>query len=501
MWRLKAVGHKARRSDSSLEEFKLKRREHEKVLRQARRDKQLVSKRLLLHEDEVEGQMDISSVPVSHDQVLEMVRKVQSGGVEKVAHLRVLRRALRNPEVQLTFVKLENSIYVLVGLLSGSDAQCRLEAAQCFHELSHSSDVTVGSACLPATPYLLTYLSGQSAKLTALCLYTLGNLCAESKAVREKLLAQGVVAALANCTENQRSNLAVMEAVGFTLSQLIQAKDAAEKIIPVVLGSGVIPRLLSMLTPDPQFGLGPAIECAWCLHYLSSSDVDTGVLVNQGTLSHCSSILIALGGTLARGSTEEGIELLLWPLLRCLGNLLVSLEGENPELYVEDSRILAALCVFTQTYLQPHPALARESLWVLNNLTAGSSVFCSALLFCNLVPVLIQLLPFSQGINTMVLRVLGNVAHYGMEYCVQLTRAGVLAALCATLKMADPEVVILSLEVLHMLLASSPQVGEEFTRQNGVPLLEAIQYDSDGEKRLRASYILDNHLSAHSSAS
>lgn len=50
--------------------------------------------------------------------------------------------------------------------------------------------------------------------------------------VREKLLAQGIVSALASCIHNQRYNLVVVEAVGFTLSQLIQAKDTNEKIIP-----------------------------------------------------------------------------------------------------------------------------------------------------------------------------------------------------------------------------------------------------------------------------
>lgn len=97
-----------------------------------------------------------------------------------------------------------------------------------------------------------------------LCLYTLGNLCPDD-IVKEKLLAQGIIPALANCIEvnykicwsselsprtlhtvwtylfwwcvcvcvqKQRHNLAVVEAVGFTLSQLLQTKDAAEKIIP-----------------------------------------------------------------------------------------------------------------------------------------------------------------------------------------------------------------------------------------------------------------------------
>ena len=59
-----------------------------------------------------------------------------------------------------------------------------------------------------------------------------------------------------------------------------------------------------------------------------------------------------------------------------------------------------------------------------------------------------------------MLRTLGNVAYKGTAFCLQLVEAGVLPALCATLKMADAEVVTLSLEVLHLLVASSPQVGQ-----------------------------------------
>lgn len=41
------------------------------------------------------------------------------------------------------------------------------------------------------------------------------------------------------------------------------------------------------------------------------------------------------------------------------------------------------------------------------------------------------------------------------------------------------------------------QVAEEFIRLDGVPLLEAIQYNNEEEQRLRASYILDYYLHAH----
>ncbi|KAL1261696.1 hypothetical protein QQF64_006961 [Cirrhinus molitorella] len=497
MWRLKTLRHKASGSANDLEEFKHKRREFEKVLRQARRNKQLISKRLLqnVDEDEEEGDsMETGSIPLSPEQVREMIRGVQSGGEEKAACLASLRKALRNPESQVTFIKSENSMHMLIGQLSSHNAQCQLEAARCLHELSHSTQPSVGQACLPAGPYLLTYLSSQSTKLVELCLYTLGNLCPDSAVVREKLLAQGIVPALANCIHIQRYNLAVVEAVGFTLSQLLQAKDATEKIIPAVMASGIVPHVISALTPDPEFGYGPAIECTWCLHYLVSSNLDNSMLIAQGALSQCSAVLLTLGGAVAQGNLEGGIELLIWPLLRCLGNLLVS----GGDVMPEDTRLLAALCVFSQAYLHPQPALSRESLWVLNNLTAGSSGFCSGLLLLNMVPILIQFLSFSKGINSMALRVLGNIAHHGPEYCVRLTQAGLLTALCATLKMAEPEVVTLSLEVLYMLVSSNPQVVEEFTRLNGVPLLEAIQYNSEGEQRVRAAYILDHHFSAFS---
>ncbi|XP_026773467.3 transmembrane and coiled-coil domain-containing protein 6 [Pangasianodon hypophthalmus] len=500
MWRLKAVQHKSSVSVRDLEEFKQKRREHEKVLRQARRDRQLVSKRHLLNEEEQEKDlMETNHAPLSQNQIQEMVHNVQRGGEEKAAHLVILRKALRDPQTHLIFTKLENSMYVLVGQLSGHNPQCQLEAVRCLHELSNSPHPGVGQSCLSATPYLLTYLSSPSAKLTELCLYTLGNLWPEGSLVKEKLLLQGIVPALANCIQNQRCNLAVMEAVGFTLSQLLQDKDAADKVISMVMTSGMVPHLISLLTPDPDFGMGAAIECAWCLHYIASRTADTSTLITEGLLSQCSNHLVTLGGAVAKGSTNDGMELLIWPLLRCLGNMLASGECEAAgcSAGIEDVRLLAALCVFSQAYLTSHCALSRESLWVLNNLTAGSLVFCSAVLYLKMVPDLLQLLPFSNGINTMVLRVLGNVAHNGPGYCIQLTQAGLLSVLCATLKMADPDIVTLSLEVLHLLTASSPQVAEEFIRLEGIPLLEAIQYNSEEEQRLRATYILDFYLHAH----
>ncbi|KAM3612724.1 uncharacterized protein V6R79_013297 [Siganus canaliculatus] len=497
MWRLKKVCHKAGRHGGSLDQLKLKRREHERALRQARRDRQLVSKRLLLNEDEELSAANMDTESGEQDVVC-LFHKLQHSGPERETHLRSLSKALRDPTAQLTFIRQENSMHLLVGLLSGSNAACRLHAVRCLHELSHSPHTNVAPACLPATPYLLTYLSAQSTKFTELCLYTLGNLCPDNDVVKEKLLAQGIIPALDSCIENHRSNLAVVEAVGFTLSQLLQSKDAAEKIVPMVLASSLPVHLLSVLTPDPKFGLAPAIECAWCLHYLACSK-DNRVLLDRGALLKCSSLLLSLGGAVAEGNMEEGMELLIWPLLRCLGNLLSVCPVESLSAQVGDVHIVVALCAVLQGFLRVQPALTRECVWVLNNLTAHSDALCSALLTLNLVPGLIQLLPFSQGINTMILRVLANIAHKKKEFCVQLVHLGLLPALCATLKMADQEMVALSMDVLYMLVVRSPQVAAEFVRQGGLSVLEAIQFNSEGDIRRRATFLLEHNLPPHSS--
>uniref|UniRef100_A0A674N8L1 Transmembrane and coiled-coil domains 6 n=1 Tax=Takifugu rubripes TaxID=31033 RepID=A0A674N8L1_TAKRU len=473
MWRLSKAHHKFGRHCGNLDEFKVKRREHEKELRQARRDRQLVSRRLL-------PVNEILTLSMSFCQdVIKLFHKLLHSGSQKEVHLKSMSKVLQNPSAQLTFIKQENSMHFLVGLLTGSNAACRLQAARCLLELSHSPHASVAPACVPSTPYLLTYLSGQSTKFTVLCLYTLGNLC-PADVVRDKLVAQGIIPALANCVENQRHNLAVVEAAGFTLSQLLQTKDAEKKLIPMVLASSLPSHLLSVLTPDPEFGLAAAIECAWCLYYLTS-------LLSLGALLACGSLLVSLGGAVAEGNQEDGMELLICPLLRCVGNLLSSCPVETLSSHVGDVRVVVALVALLQAYLQTQPALARECTWVLNNLTAHSTTFCSALVTFNLVPGLIQLLPFSQGINTMVLRVLANIAYKERQSCVQLAHLGLLPALWATLKMADREMVTLGMDVLFMLVVSDTKVAEEFVRQGGISLLEALQYNSEEEIRQRAT--------------
>ncbi|KAM8849080.1 transmembrane and coiled-coil domain-containing protein 6 isoform 4-T4 [Synchiropus picturatus] len=472
MWRLAKVRQKSGRLGVTLEEFKLKRREQERALRQARRHNQLVSRRLLLSDDEEhDANMDTNTAELD---VVSLLHKLQHSSPEREIHMRLLTKALRDPAVQLCFVKQENSVHLLVGFLSGSDAQCRLQSVRCLHELSHSPHPNVAPACLPATPYLLTYLSGQSTKFTG-NFWLRGSFLLWPPAWRTRDI-------IPQWWKLRRS---------LSLS-FFRPKMQLQK--HMVLASRLPSLLLSVLNPDPEFSLGPAIECAWCLHYIACSSENNKALLTHGTLTHCSSLLVTLGEALVNGNKDEGLELLFCPLLRIVGNLLSSCPAEELAAHLTDSRLVVTLCSMVQSTVQTRPSLARESVWVLNNLTAFSADFCSALLTHDLVPRLIQLLSFSQGINTMVLRVLANAAFRGKEFCITLTQLGLLTALSTTLKMTDQEMVSLSLDLLFMLLVSSPQVAEEFIKSSCLSILEALQYNSDGDMRRKATYLLEHHL-------
>ncbi|XP_030428207.1 transmembrane and coiled-coil domain-containing protein 6 isoform X5 [Gopherus evgoodei] len=367
---------------SGLEELRARRREQESALRKARRQQQLVSKRLLREDSLVNGDgqagVEIGSEPLSEQEILQLLRDVQRGTEERKKLLSRLRQGLQHKETQQKFVRLEGSMRVLIGLFTSSLANVQMEAARCLHELSHSSDPAVAEACLPATSYLLTYLSGHSVEFTELCLYTLGNLAVESDAVRKQLLPQGIIPALASCIQ------------------------------------------------------------------------------------------------------------LICPVLRCLSNLLAEDETEGCKVQIQDERLLVALFLFMQYFLQQHPFLVQECLWLLNNLTADEPIFCSAVLTLDLLPALLQLLSCSRMVTLLALTVLCNIAEKGHAYCHQLHQKAVLPSLLSTLALSDAQVVGQSLELLHLLFLHLPEAADDFLSQAGLQALEQHQDNPQLQERVRA---------------
>ncbi|XP_032013994.1 transmembrane and coiled-coil domain-containing protein 6 isoform X3 [Hylobates moloch] len=470
-----------------VEELRRRRREREAALRKARREQQLVSKRLLRDDAPEEAGEGCVAAILGETEVQQFLRQAQRGTEEKEREgaLVSLRRGLQHPETQQTFIRLEGSMRTLVGLLTSNQALLQLEAARCLHELSHSEQSTVAEACLPATSYLLTYLSGHSSDFIELCLYTLGNLIVESEAVRRQLLPQGIVPALAACI--QSPHVAVLEALGYALSQLLQAEEAPEKIIPSILASTLPQHMLQMLQPGPKLNPGVAVEFAWCLHYIICSQVSNPLLIGHGALSTLGLLLLDLAAAVQR-TEDAGLELLACPVLRCLSNLLTeaAVETVGGQMQLRDERVVAALFILLQFFFQKQPSLLPEGLWLLNNLTANSPSFCTSLLSLDLIEPLLQLLPVSNVVSVMVLTVLCNVAEKGPAYCQRLWPGPLLPALLHTLAFSDTEVVGQSLELLHLLFLYQPEAIQVFLQQSGLQALERHQGEAQLQDRVYA---------------
>ncbi|XP_075065998.1 transmembrane and coiled-coil domain-containing protein 6 isoform X2 [Mixophyes fleayi] len=454
MWRRRKLGKK---SQTGLEELRAQRRERETALRKARRQQQLISKRLLrdLTDDEDESmEADVQHYVLSEQQVVQLVRDLHHGSADKLQSLIDLRHGLQRKDVQLMFIRTEGSMRVLIGLFTCQFANVQMEAARCLHELSHSDDPSVSKACLPATSYLLTYLSGSSADFTELCLYTLGNLIVESETARNQLLLQGMFPAFALCT--QSPHVTVIEATGYALTQLLQAKEASEKFVPIVLESGLLQDILRLLLSDSEDGFGMMIEFAWCLHYIVSSKVNNLLLISQGTVSKLTHLLIKQADAVTK-TAFPGIELLLCPVVRCLGNLLAEVDASGNKVQIQDGRLLVALFVFMQQFHREHPFMVRECLWTLNNLTVEDPIICSALLHLNLLPILLQFLDQSKDIILLVLTVLCNIANLGPAYCLPLQVKDIVSTLSHLLGSLDVQVALRSLDLMNVLLHHCPE--------------------------------------------
>ncbi|XP_036280579.1 transmembrane and coiled-coil domain-containing protein 6 isoform X3 [Pipistrellus kuhlii] len=430
-----------------VEELRRRRREREAALRRARREQQLVSKRLLRDDTPEEAEGGSVASILGEAEIQQFLWLAQRGTEEKEREgaLVSLRRGLQHPETQQTFIRLEGSMRTLVGLLTSNHALLQLEAARCLHELSHSEQSEVAEACLPATSYLLTYLAGHSSDLIELCLYTLGNLIVESEAGRRQLLPQGIVPALASCI--QSPHLPVLEALGYALSQLLQAKEAPKKIIPSVLASSIPQHMLRLLQPGPKLNPGVAVEFAWCLHYIICSQVNNALLITHGAVSTLGLLLLYLAGSV-QSPEDAGLELLF--------------------------------------LLQKHPSLLPEGLWLLNNLTANSPSICTSLLSLDLIKPLLQLLPVSNVVSVLVLTVLCNVAEKGPAYCWHLWPGPLLSSLLDTLALSDTDVVGQSLELLQLLFLYRPEAAQAFLQQSGLQALKRHEEEAQLQDRVLA---------------
>ncbi|CAM9454365.1 unnamed protein product [Lampetra planeri] len=491
--------YKAAGPSSSVQDMRARRREEEAELRRARRESQLVSKRAPRGPAASPGSPSSPHEPQAAATAaetvpqlwLEVQRTASSGALgPRLEALRVLRRALSSQDAQAAFIGVEGGVRSLVALLARGP-ELQLEAARSLLRLSHSALPAAPLACLASTSYLVTLLGGHSPQLTEVCLYTLANLVTESERAREQMMAQGLLPGIASCLQSPHG--AVQEAAAFALSQLLQAPEAFDRIIPAVRVAG-LPSLLRtpLVLPPGARDIPPsAVEAAWCLHYLACSGASD--LVEEPLIREAVGVLVELGGRLLSSPIPEYAELLVMPLVRCVGNAVCGGLGEGSRRAVRDAGLLPALLVLAERFLPKRPFVSRECLWLVGNLTAGEPAWCSVLLRLGAHVRLAALLRHGQGVGLMAARVLCTVAVRAGPSCSLLGGCPELLSAAASVALGgeaapgdpDPELRVTALQLWQPLLANSPEARAWFENEGGPAQLESLLQSSAADERVR----------------
>ncbi|KAF3631100.1 Importin subunit alpha-9 [Capsicum annuum] len=451
-----------------------RRRQHAVTVGKERREALMRTKRLC--RVRVSGDSDDAS-PDDNDMMIEEDQSIleaqTSSAVEElklaVAHqgkgptqkrvnaLRELRRLLSRSEFPPVEAALQaGAIPLLVQCLSfGSPDEQLLEAAWCLTNIAAGKPEET-KALLPALPLLVAHLGEKSSlHVVEQCAWALGNVAGEGEELRNVLLLQGALPALARMLlPNKKSTV---RTAAWALSNLIKGPDprAATELIKI---DGIPDRIVRHLKKgDDEL----ATEVAWVIVYLTAlSNVATTILAKSDLVE----VLIEILGM------STSLQLLI-PIVT---------------LFIRISRIF------------------QEAAWVLSNIAAGSVEHKQLIYSSEAMPFLLDLLSTAAfDIKKEVAYVLGNICvapaegsgrpNVILDHLVNLVHGGCITGFLDLVRSADVEAARLGLQFIELVLRGMPN-GEgpkHVEREDGIDAMERYQFHENEELRSMANELVD----------
>ncbi|KAJ8533977.1 hypothetical protein K7X08_007301 [Anisodus acutangulus] len=412
---------------------------------------------------------------------------------KRVNALRDLRRLLSKSEFPPVEAALQaGAIPLLIQCLSfSSPDEQLLEAAWCLTNIAAGKPEET-KALFPALPLLVAHLGEKSSvHVVEQCAWALGNVAGEGEELRNVLLLQGALPALARMMlPNKRSTV---RTAAWALSNLIKGPDprAATELIKIDgIPDGIVRNLKK---GDDEL----ATEVAWVIVYLTAlSNVATTILAKSNLVQ----VLVEI---LAMSSSLQ----LLIPVLRSLGNLVA---GDN-----HITNVLVAGHEITDNAIQAlvkclkseHRILKKEAAWVLSNIAAGSVEHKRLIYSSEAMQLLLNLLSTAAfDIKKEVAYVLGNICvapaegsgrpNVILDHLVNLVRGGCLTGFVVLVRSADVEAAKLGLQFIELVLRGMPN-GEGpklVEREDGIDAMERYQFHENEELRCMANELVDKYF-------
>ncbi|XP_020518750.1 importin subunit alpha-9 isoform X3 [Amborella trichopoda] len=395
-------------------------------------------------------------------------------------------------EQRFGFDKAQHGLKFMFRRISLCSKEELLEAAWCLTNIA-AGEAEQTKALLPALPLLVAHLGDRSSvPIAEQCAWALGNVAGEGEELRNILIAQGALPALARMMLSDNGSMA--RTAAWALSNLIKGPHpwAATELIKI---NGALDAIIRhMKKADDEL----ATEVAWVVVYLTAlSNSATSLLVN-------SDLVQLLVGRLA---ASECLQLLI-PVLRSIGNLVACDSHVADEVlaagYGTTDNVMGAL---VKCLSSDHRVLKKEAAWVLSNIAAGSLAHKQLIYFSDALPLLLHLLstaPFD--IRKEVAYALGNVCvvqsegshqpNLILDHLVSLVDRGCLPGFISLVRSPDLEAARLGLQFLEMVMRGLPNGrGPKLVeREDGIDAMERFQFHENEHLRSMANELVDKYF-------
>ncbi|XP_024402317.1 importin subunit alpha-9 [Physcomitrium patens] len=413
---------------------------------------------------------------------------------KKVEALQTLRRLLSCSAYPPVHVAVQAGVVpLLVDCLGfGASEDQLFEAAWCLTNIA-SGDPEQTRAVEPALPLLILHLGEKNpARVVEQCAWALGNVAGEAEDLRDWLLRQGALSALARNLSSPIITL--VRTAAWALSNLIKGPNsrAATELMKM---DGIVDTLVRLVSNgDDEL----VVEVAWVLVYVTSmSDLHSSQLIHAG-------LLPPLVARLAVSHHQP----LLTPVLRTIGNIVASDNSKCDAVLAAGQSLPGGINGALARILETeHRTLQKEAAWVVSNLAAGSILHKRAVFNGGAVSPLLYLLATSTfDVRKEAAYALGNLCvaprdqgEEGkpiLEHLNVLVDRGCLMGFIALVKSPDLESARLGLQFLELVMRALPDgKGPKLVEKlDGIAAMEELQFHANEELRIMSNMLIDQYF-------
>lgn len=333
-----------------------------------------------------------------------------------------------------------------------------------------------------AAPPLILLLSSTSVQLQEQASWALGNLCSDSKEMRDLVRAAGAIVPLVRLL--QSSNPRVVATSAFALTNM--ARGPKDKHTNEFADAGILP-LLPGLVSSQNYEV--VIESLWLTAYLTAHDA-----------RYVTPELIQCVGSALVPRLSSGEAALVIPSLRVIGNIVCAstpTETAGADAVATNQSFLQAAAALLSS--ESH-AVRKETAWVISNVAGGTREQAQALVAAGFVELLTETLktaPFeikkesayalcnlASTIGAEVLKAV--VVNKGVEGFVEVLRIGAAYA---------PEVAATAISFLEMLLqAFGKEASKAIEEAGGLEAMGMLENSGDYGLYKWSSDLIDQYF-------